>query len=123
MKSIPSDKLHFYTEQHLKLIDLIRQPLKYSMDAENLRELSQLESSIVIEAFQEIERKGIKVFVTYDRDVYKQDLRLMEKDPDKVYILCNIYNNLRDLSPLLRFVSSEKRAEYSQLNRQNLSGK
>lgn len=121
MKDIPKDKVGFYSEQHQNLRDL-RNQLQTAVghSTVNFGSLSQLEVEIVKEAFQTIAKRGNEVLVTFDQEVYAQDLVRMKSGDDIVYLLCNEEGNLQDLSPLLPFVSVKRRREYEALRNKYL---
>jgi|TARA_Y100000310_G_scaffold266725_1_gene278367 hypothetical protein len=113
MNDIPQDKLRFYSEQH-KSLRYLRNQLQTAIgDSEvNLSSLSQLEVEVVKEAFQTIAKRGNEVLVTFDQDVYAQDLKRTILEDNKVYLLCDEAGNLQDMSPLLPFVSARRKREY-----------
>ena len=123
MKEIPKDKLQFYSKQHQNLRHLRNQLQTAVGDSEvNLSSLSQLEVRVVKEAFCTIAERGSEVIVTFDEDVYAQDLERMKAGDDKVYLLCDEEGNLQDMSPLLPFVSAKRRRKYKAFKRKYLSG-
>ncbi len=122
MKYIPKNKSRFYSKQHQSLRALRSQLQTAVGDSEvNLGSLSQLELEIVREAFKSIAERGNEVLVTFDQDVYAQDLKRMRAGDDKVYLLCDLEGNLQDMSPLLPFVSVKKRREYEAFRNKYLS--
>ena len=120
MGDIPEDKRQFYTKEHLELIES-RERLRAALEARN--RLSQLEDIITIEALQEIAKRGIEILCTNDPKVYELDLEKMRAREDKVHQVYLLFDEewyLQDLSPLLQFVSQEKRGNYEQLRAEYL---
>ncbi|MAG73387.1 hypothetical protein CL620_03665 [archaeon] len=115
---IPPGKLRHYSPQHQDLRQA-RDQLRNALAAPhvNTELLSQLEATLVREAFEAVAAQGSEVLVTFDKDVYEQD----QKSADEtVYLLCDQDGHLQDINPLLSFVTSARREEYEAFRRNYL---
>ena len=120
MKGIPEDKLRFYSKQHQSLRKSREQLEKIAGTPKvNLSSLSGLELEVVKEAFRAIARQGREVLVTHDPYIYAQDLK--RGDGKVLYLLCDEEGHLQDMTPLLEFVSPDKRREYEASKREYLN--
>jgi len=104
MKKILPEKLKFYPQAHQDLRNSRNQLRSAISRSEvNFESLSQLEIELVKEAISEIANQRIDLYLTSQPQ---------EITPDRVYLFCDEQGNLQDLTPLLPFVSPEKRAKY-----------
>jgi hypothetical protein len=118
VKDIPETALGFYGKEHLMLRES-RSQLENAARTPpvNLTSLSDLERKLVQEAFANIAEQGMEILVTSNEGVYARDLERMriEKGDRTVYLLCDQEGGLQDITPLLSFVSEERRDKYERL--------
>ncbi|MFH1396830.1 MAG: hypothetical protein ABIG93_05505 [archaeon] len=99
----------------------LRNCLQKAKSVPSLDMLVDLENDVVEEAIRNIAEQGKTIHITYNPNVYTQDLKNVQPDSDKVYILCDCDGNLEDLTPLLEFVSINKRHQYQSARKEYLS--
>lgn len=73
---------------------------------------TELEIKIVEEALKNISQKNIEIIITKNISDYMDYLKNKKKEDRKVYLLVDEYNNLKDLQPLLDFVSDKTIENY-----------
>ena len=118
MKEIPIDKQKFYSKEHQDLITSRIQLANALLKREvNIKDLSKLEVEILISGLQTAARKGVKVYVINNEKQYET----LKKDPTCIYVLCDNEGNIKDIEPILDYVSPDIKKKYLQKRDQYLS--
>lgn len=116
MEQIPNDEIHFYSQPQLNLgiyrslLDTVRRTVD-----KDYRDLSKLEVSLVNEAIINMAFGRIPFVITYGAKSKGLDNSDTKADNNFVVLNCDKNGNLKDLSPLLPYVSIETRDLHSRL--------
>ena|SRR3989338_5814288 len=108
-RPLPKRYLKYYTKDQAEIMNL-REKLRDELDKR--AEVSQLEEEVIVTALQEIAQRNIEIKITFDYKTYRKDVRRMRAGERTVSLFLDEKENLQDINPLLRYISSDLRSRY-----------